>query len=48
MELVVVELDTNAELDATECAEVMGAELGIGHSRSRGRRKRAAQAKSIL
>jgi hypothetical protein len=33
MELVVVELDTNAELDATECAEVVGAELGNGHGR---------------
>jgi hypothetical protein len=33
MELVVIELDTSAELDATECAVVAGAELGNGHDR---------------
>jgi hypothetical protein len=39
MELVVVELDTDIELDAPECAEVAGAEIiggtdiGSGHDR---------------
>jgi len=30
MELVLVELDTGAELDVTECAKIAGAELGGG------------------
>jgi hypothetical protein len=39
MELIVVEIDTGAELDATECAEVAGAELvaGIDLGSGRGR-----------
>jgi hypothetical protein len=42
MELVVVEVNTRAELDATECVEVAGAELvggmdlGSGHNGRRG------------
>jgi hypothetical protein len=30
MELILVELDAGAELDATECSEVVGAKLGGG------------------
>jgi hypothetical protein len=37
MELVVVERDTGMELDATECVEVAGAELGGGTDLSSGR-----------
>jgi hypothetical protein len=34
MEVVVVELDTDAELDAIECAELVGGtDLGSGRSR---------------
>ena len=37
MELVVVELDTNAELDATEYAEVVGTEVIGGTNLGNGR-----------
>ena len=40
MELVLVELDTGAELDVTECAKIAGAELGGGTDLGRGKSRR--------
>jgi hypothetical protein len=37
MELVIIELDTGVELDATECVEVDGAELVDGTNLGNGR-----------
>jgi hypothetical protein len=40
MELVLVELDASVELDATECTELIGVELGGGMDLGSGRGRR--------